>query len=72
MHGQFERQTEDKRALGSWLWLKKETLKRETENLLTAAQEQAFRKNYRKAKIEKGNSLCRMCKQTDETVSHLV
>ena len=32
LHGQIERQTENKRALGSCLWLKRGTLKRETGN----------------------------------------
>ena len=42
--------------------------------IITAAQEQALRTNYRRAKIEKDGTspLCRMCKQADETVSHIV
>ena len=50
------------------------TLKRETESLLAAAQNQAIRTNYQRAKIERDETspLCRMCKQADETVSHIV
>lgn len=74
MHGQFLRQTEDVRTEDSWLWLRRGTLKRETESLITAAQEQALRTNYRRAKIEQDGSspLCRMCGERDETVSHIV
>ena len=75
MNGQYERQTtEINKAAESWQWLKRGTLKRETEALLVAAQDQALRTNYRKAKIEHSETspLCRMCKQKVETVSHLV
>ena len=56
------------------MWLQRGTLKRETESLITAAQEQALRTKYQRAKIEKDGTspLCRMCKQADETVSHIV
>ena len=54
--------------------LQRGTLKRVTESLITAAQQQALQTNYRRAKIEKDGTspLCRMCKQADETVSHIV
>ena len=56
------------------MWMTRGTLKREMESLLAAAQEQAIRTNYRRAKIERARTLplCRMCKQADETVSHIV
>ena len=65
MHGQFEIQTKEIRSEESWMWLQRGTLKRETESLITAAQEQDLRTNYRRAKIEKDgtSSLCQMCKQ---------
>lgn len=74
MHGQFIRQTKEVRANESWMWMTRGSLKRETESLLAAAQDQAIRTNYRRAKIEKDGSspLCRMCKRSDETVSHIV
>ena len=74
MHGQFIRQTDEVRGDESWRWMTRGSLKRETESLLTAAQDQAIRTNYRRAKIEKDGSspLCRMCKKADETISHIV
>ena len=48
-------------------------MKKETESLLTAAQDQALRTNIIKAKIDKTSdcSLCRLCKEADETVTHI-
>ena len=40
LHGQFLRQTEGKNRNLSWTWLKKREFKKETEGLLTAAQDQ--------------------------------
>ena len=50
------------------------TLKRETESLVVAAQDQAIQKNDRKAKVETcgGDPKRRLCKERDKTVSHLV
>ena len=39
MHGQFIRQTKDIADEKSWAWLRNGTLKRETESLITAAQD---------------------------------
>ena len=52
-----------------WTWLKKGEFKKETEGLLTAAQEQALRTNAIRAKIEKQvvNSKCRLCKSAEAT-----
>ena len=74
MNGQHLRQTEDQAAKEAWQWVKRGSLKRETESLIIAAQDQALRTNYRKAKIEKSTNdpKCRLCKQRDETVSHIV
>lgn len=49
-------------------------LKRETESLIAVAQDQAIRTNYRSTTIEKGGTspTCRMCKKSDETISHIV
>ena len=46
-------------------------IERETERLLTVAQKKALRTNYRRVKIKKhiSSSLCRMCKQADETAT---
>ncbi len=74
MNGQHLRQTKEDMAKESWQWLKRGSLKRQTESLIIAAQDQALRTNYRKAKIEKTTtcSKCRLCKDKDETVSHLI
>ena len=49
-------------------------LKRETEALITAAQDHGIRTNYIKTKIDKTQEgdLCRMCYQAKEAVSHIV
>ena len=74
MHGQFLRQTEDVADKDQWLWLKDGSLKRETETLIMAAQEQALRTNLVKAKIDKTqqDSKCRMCGKADESINHLL
>lgn len=74
LHGQFLRQTEDETGKDQWLWLKSTGLKRETESLIMAAQEQAIRTNSIKAKIDQSQqeSKCRMCGKADETVNHLL
>ena len=47
----------------TWDWLRKGDLKKETEGMIKAAQDQALRTNAIKAKVEKQNlsPLCRMC-----------
>ena len=74
LHGQFIRQTENLADEQQWMWLKDGTLKRETETLIMAAQEQAIRTNLIKAKIDKTQqeSKCRMCGQVDESVNHIL
>ena len=74
LYGQFARQSEDQRNDETWTWLKVGELKRETESLIIAAQDQAIRTNYVKATIDKSQDdpKCRMCKQNNETISHIV
>jgi hypothetical protein len=74
MHGQFPRQIEEVCSNISWQWLVNGHLKRETESLIVAAQDQALRTNHRKAKIEKDGTdpACRICKAKEETVQHIV
>lgn len=74
MHGQYPRQIEEISTDSSWLWLTRGHLKRETESLVIAAQDQALRTNYRRAKIEKdgSNPMCRMCKCKYETITHII
>ena len=45
LHGQFENQTGELKIEDSWNWLRKGDLKRETESLLMATQEQALNTN---------------------------
>ena len=49
-------------------------MKREAESLIVAAQNQSIRTNLVKAKIDKsqGDSLCRMCRNVDESIDHIV
>ena len=53
MHGQFMQQTKEVGNQDRWQWLRNATLKRETESLIFAAQEQAIRTNVIKGKIDK-------------------
>ena len=57
-----------------WTWLRKGNLKRETESLLIAAQDNAIRTNHIKARIDKTqqNSKCRLCGDRDETINHII
>ena len=73
MNGQFVRQTANTTSEYSWKWLQRGSLKKETESLLIAAQDQALRTNNRRAKIERSATtpLCRLCKEKDETVMHI-
>ena len=60
LHGQYLRQTKDVRSNQCWAWLQNGDLKRETESLIVAAQNQSLRTNLVQAKIDKnqGDSLC--------------
>ena len=53
---------------------KRWSIKRETEPLIVAAQEQAIRKNIIKAKIDKTQAecKCRLYRKVDEKVRHSV
>ena len=65
-----QRQTKEVRSKQSWVCLQHEELKRETESLIVAAQNQSIRTNLVREKINKSqkNMLCRLCKKTDESV----
>ena len=69
LHGQFKRETEDLSGV-SWNWIRTGELKKETEGLIFAAQDQALRINAVKARIENQNvsSRSRMCVSHDEIV----
>ena len=73
MYGYFKRQTGEISREKIWTWLKKGNLERETESLLTTAQNNAIRTNYAKAKIDltKQNSKHRLCDDRDKTINHI-
>ena len=58
----------------TWTCLRKGSLKRGTESLLIAAQDNAIRTNHIKARIDKTqqNSKCRLCGDRDETINHII
>ena len=68
------RQTKEVRSDQCWAWLQNGDLKRETESLIVAAQNQSIRTNLVKAKIDKSqeDSLCRVCRKADESIDHIV
>ena len=74
LHGQYLRQTKKVRSDQCWAWLQNGDLKRETESLIVAAQNQSIRINLVKARIDKSqeDSLCRMCRKVDESIDHIV
>ena len=58
----FLRCTDEVASSKTWEWLRRGELKKETEGLITAAQDQSLRTNVMKARIEKFVSpMCRMC-----------
>ena len=68
------RQTKEVRSDQCWAWLQNGDLKRETESLIVAAQNQSIRTNLVKAKIDKsqGDSLFRVCRKVNESIDHIV
>ena len=68
LHGQYLRQTKEVRSDQCWAWLQNGDLKRETENLIVAAQDQGIRTNLVKARTKKsqGDFLCRVRRKVDE------
>ena len=74
LHGRFIRMTKDENNENTWTWMRKGHLSRETESLITAAQDNSIRTNHIKARIDKTqeNSKCRLCGQRDETINHIV
>ena len=70
LYGHFKRLTSDISHEKKWTLLRK----REPESLLRAAQNNAIRTNYSKAKINKTqqNSKCRLYSDREETMSHII
>ena len=73
LHGQFRRDTDDKKLGKLWHWLTNGNLKREAESLLSAPQEQALNINsVRKIYHENVSNKCRLCGTQVENVLHIV
>ena len=74
LHGQYLRQTKEVRSDQCWPWLQNGDLKRETESLIVASQNQSIITNLVKAKIDKsqGDSLCRVWRKVDESIDNIV
>ena len=68
------RQTKEVKSEQSWVWVQNGDLKRETESLMVAAQNQSIRTNLVKAKIGKSQKdmLYRLRKKADEIIDHVV
>ena len=73
-YGRFKRLINTISHEKTWTWLRKGNLKRETESLLIAAQDNTIRTNHIKARIDKTqqNSNCRLCGDRDETINHII
>ena len=74
LHGKFYSATKKNRDTKSWTWLQQGELKKETEGMLTAAQDQALRTRYIRKVIDKEDisAMCRLCGERDETIAHIV
>ena len=72
LHGQYLRQTKEVRSDQCWAWLQSGDLKRETESLIVAAQNQSIRTKLVKTKIDKtpGDSSCRVCRKVYQSIDH--
>lgn len=62
LYGKYIPQTRDVAGNESWSCLKVRDFEKETEGLITAAQDQALRTNVIKAKIEEENVIA-LCKR---------
>ena len=73
-YGRFKRLINNILHQKTWTWLRKGNLKRETESLRIAAQDNAIRTNHIKSRIDKTqqNSKCRLCGDRDETTNHII
>ena len=73
MHVQFQRQTKDLSSNDTWQWLKRGELKKETEGMIMATQDQTLRTRYIQRAIDGTNisPKCRKCNQKDETINHI-
>ena len=73
LHGSFLKDTEKVSTERTWHWLKGGHLKKETEAIVCAAQEQALLVNSIKKQIvgQDGSPMCTLWGELSETVMHL-
>ena len=73
MHGHFLRQTNDLSRYDIWQWLQRWELKKETEGMIMAAQDQTLRTTYIQRAINRSNNCpkCKKCYQKDKTINHI-
>jgi len=73
IHGKYFNDVEALK-IADYSWLKKAQLKKETEALIMAAQENSLRLNYIKFTVDHtiNSGTCRMCHQYNETVQHVL
>ena len=73
LHGRFLKDTEKVSTERTWQWLKGGHLKKETEAMVCAAQEQALCVNSIKNHIDSQDisPMCKLCGKSSETVMHL-
>ena len=69
-----EKPLQEEMETQSWNWLRSGWLKKETEGMILAAQDQALpTRNYKVTIMkEQGSKKCRMCGERDETVMHIL
>ena len=74
LYGRFKRPINNISHQKTSTWLRKGHLKRETESLLIAAQNNTIRTNHIKARIDKTqqSSKCRLCGDWDEMINHII
>ena len=74
LHGQNLRHTREVKSDQYWAWLQNGDLKRETESLIVAAQNQSIRTNIVQANIDKSQegSPRIVCRKVDESIDHII
>ena len=74
LYGRFKRLINNISHDKPWTWLRKGNLKRETESLLIAEQNNDVRSIHTKVRTHKTqqNSKCRLCRGRDETINHII
>jgi hypothetical protein len=74
LHGQYIESIKENDQQATWNWLKIGQLKKETEGLITSAQDQSLPTNSHKARICKQDisPMCRMCGEREETINHII